>query len=470
MNSSQSKSHPQLIVDAIHGDIHLSDLEKRVIDTASFQRLRNLKQLQMSQIVYPNATHTRFAHSIGVLGIMKRVMEAVARDKFEVEKEQAEDIQLAGLLHDVGHYPYSHLMESIDDVELSEEFVEDRRAVDVTIQKYPNHVKLGELIVTRREDLLDVLGGPERARKVADLFTRKTLGPPQLTGLINSSLDMDRFDYLLRDSHAAGVPYGNIDLNYLLNNLRVSPKGLVGLSEKALPAAEQFLLARFFMHRTVYYHKTTYGMEQVCQQLLRRARDKNLFGVPCDGNAVERIVESEDFLDFADAYVDRIVAKAAVSDVPLLRTLASSILARRPPKLLKEVCSFVRTGDRHHAGAAFRQNCRHGLQELASDFKVPLEHFLVCRIRPIKLEKRGRWLEEQEIRELQPFESEEIVRVFMGDEEEPVSLVSVDHSIISHCSNLEFNIHRLYVVRDESISDEMLGKMQQEVENWDKES
>src|SRR5690606_19822254 len=115
---------PKLIVDSIHGDIRLSDEERRVIDTASFQRLRNLKQLGMGQVTYPGATHTRFAHSIGVLGIMARVTRE-AKESLGLTDDQVSDIRLAGLLHDVGHYPYSHLMEVIDNVVLTEDFVSD---------------------------------------------------------------------------------------------------------------------------------------------------------------------------------------------------------------------------------------------------------------------------------------------------------------------------------------------------------
>src|SRR5262245_207540 len=122
MASAQRPSSLKLIVDSVHGDIELSAIEKRVIDPASFQRLRNLKQLGMAQATYPNATHTRFAHSIGVLGIMQKITR-VAKQSLKLDDEAAEDIRLAGLLHDVGHYPYSHLMERIDKVQLTEEFL-----------------------------------------------------------------------------------------------------------------------------------------------------------------------------------------------------------------------------------------------------------------------------------------------------------------------------------------------------------
>ena len=130
-----------------------------------------------------------------------------------------------------------------------------------------------------------------------------------LSRLIHSSLDMDRLDYLLRDARACGTPYGEIDLEYLLSNIRVSPKGMIGIETKAAAAAEHFLLARFFMHRTVYFHKTTFALEEACRQLLRRCRNAQKHGVPLDGDAIKVLVKSRDLLGFTDSFVDRIVQR-----------------------------------------------------------------------------------------------------------------------------------------------------------------
>ncbi|MCX5643903.1 MAG: HD domain-containing protein [Phycisphaerae bacterium] len=154
-NCSDSSWSGKVITDPIHGVIHLTDREVKVVDTPSFQRLRGLKQLAMAQSVYPNATHTRFAHSIGALGMMIRILDAVARNKTDFSKEQKEDLRLAALLHDVGHYPYSHLLERIDSVKLTENEVDDgsqeERVISKTRDDYPSHEKLGEVIVTSAE-------------------------------------------------------------------------------------------------------------------------------------------------------------------------------------------------------------------------------------------------------------------------------------------------------------------------------
>src|SRR5271166_6274557 len=114
-----SSRKPKIVVDSVHGDICPSDLEWKIIDTPSFQRLRKLKQLQMSHFVYPNATHTRFAHSLGVLKVMQRILSHV-----KVGRRDAEDLRLAALMHDIGHYPYSHLLEGVDRVILTEEHLD----------------------------------------------------------------------------------------------------------------------------------------------------------------------------------------------------------------------------------------------------------------------------------------------------------------------------------------------------------
>ena len=126
--ASSIKTVPgKFLVDSIHGDVHLTEKEWRVIDTPSFQRLRNIKQLQMSHLTYPNATHTRFSHSIGTLAIMARVIQLAIDNGIKLTQSQQENLRLAALLHDIGHYPYSHLMEGIEKVVLIEEKIEEKK-------------------------------------------------------------------------------------------------------------------------------------------------------------------------------------------------------------------------------------------------------------------------------------------------------------------------------------------------------
>lgn len=471
--SSPEGAPGKLVVDSIHGDVHLSDQEWRVLDTLPFQRLRGLKQLGMGQVTYPNATHTRFAHSLGTLHIMTRILSAARANGYSMPALHEENLRLAALLHDVGHYPYSHLMERIDNVILTEEAVDGsrrkgrERPFDASHRGYPSHEELGAEIVTRQPDLVRAIGDRSRARQVADLFTRSAAADPQLSKLLHSSFDMDRLDYLQRDSRAAGVPYGNIDLNYLLNSLRVSPTRMVGVAEKALPAAEQFLLARFFMHKTVYYHKTTYAIEEACRQLLRRIRDQRLFGIPCAAEDVIQIVRSPDLANFTDSYVDQLIHKAMLKGNRVMKALALCIQSRRPPKLLKEVQVFEDAGHAsHHAGVAFIANARSSLKSLAKKYDIPLGQFLLCHTKPLKLEERGPLLTNEEARHLQPEEKDELIKVFVGSDAEPKSLVDIQHSLINACAGRFWQAFRLYVVYEGSDSGDVIKRLRADVRAW----
>jgi HD superfamily phosphohydrolase len=480
MASWRRDGSEKVVVDSIHGDIHLKEREIQVIDTASFQRLRKLKQLAMAQMVYPTATVSRFAHSIGALGTMIRILQAAKENGVEFEQEQEENLRLAALLHDVGHYPYSHLMEKVDWVELTEDRIaKPTHVIDAARSKYPSHEEVGRLIVTNQPDLLEAIGNEERAKAVADIFTRSGTAEPQLSKLIHSSFDIDRWDYLLRDSHATGVPYGKIDINYLLNNLRVSKGKVLGFEEKALAALEHFLLARFFMHRVVYYHKTTFGLEESCRQLLRRLRDRNdqRYGVPTDGEAIKAKVQAPETLSkFTDSFVDEIVRKATTDENEVVRELALSIQNRRPPALLKEVCICEETESQYHAGKTFVQNCRTKLRDLADEIKIPLGQFLLCEpsVAVIKVPQEKTYgqvvkLTAEDIKKKAHEEEEQDIKIFKGDEDEPISLMDIEYSLVVKYAKYSLQLFRLYVVYEEDNKDSIISQLHETIKDWDKE-
>lgn len=481
MASLHPEKDGKVITDSIHGDIHLTDLEIRVIDTASFQRLRSLKQLAMAHTVYPTATHTRFSHSVGALGMTIKIIERARENKVSVTEDLEEVLRLAALLHDVGHYPYSHLMERTDRVKLTEEEVEGGppvpKAIDVQRVKYPEHEEIGKLIVTSQQDLIDVLGGKTKAEEVADTFTRAITADPQLSKFIHSSFDIDRCDYLLRDSYATGVPYGHIDINYLLNNVRVSPEKVVGFSAKALSAIEHFLLARFFMHKVVYYHKTTYALEEACRQLLRRLRDKddNPYNIPVDGEAIKDLVRSKRLHTFTDAFVDNIVQEAAKDSDTVISALAKAIQKRQPPKLLKEVPVYEESKQKYHPGRTFYQNCVNRLAQLAKEFGHPLGLFLLCES-PVSIIKPPQQHRVSEMSSLSSTgiqteihkEEGEDIKIFREGEQEPISLFDIPYSIVTKHSDYSFQWFRLYVVWEEDRDSDGIEKLREKVKDWDK--
>jgi len=478
MASSRSSRTGKTINDAIHGDIHLTDREIRVIDTITFQRLRRLKQLAMAQLVYPTATHTRFAHSIGALGTMIRILEVAKKNRIKFDKEQKENLRLAALLHDIGHYPYSHLMEKVDKVKLSEEQIgEQKQVLDAQKTEYPEHDEVGRLIVTGQEDLVEVIGSKERAQKISNLLGRgSSREDQQINKLIHSSVDVDRMDYLLRDSHGTGVPYGRIDINYLLNNLKISSEGVVGFEEKALPAVEHFLLSRFYMYLAVYYHKTIYGFEEMCRQMLRRLRDRDgeHYDVPTDGKEVKDLITSEKLNTFTDAFVDDILQKAADDRDGAIQRLAKAIQNRWPPVLLKEVQICEERGKQHHAGKAFKDKCNYELKQLSKKFGIPIEQFLPCQtptsyvvkyperypigqMDSIPVEERRQKAEEDE---------EADIKIFKANSDEPVSLYNIDYSLVAKYAKYYYQAFRLYVVYEGKDKIKMVKRLKQEINKW----
>ena len=461
----------RIVIDNIHGDIELSDTEWQVVNTATFQRLRSLKQLGMGHLVYPNATHTRFAHSLGVFKIMSRIVERLSCNGGpQLSTEEHDNLRLAALLHDIGHYPYSHLMERVDWVKLTEEVVEgapEQRTLPPNRPLYPDHEALGRHILENQQDICDAIGGKERARIIGELFSRTQATNQQLSKLIHSSLDMDRLDYLLRDSRAAGVPYGEIDLNYILNNIRISPKGVLGVEGKALAAAEHFLLARQFMHRVVYYHKTTYAFEEACRQLLRRMKDSGEFDIIADGDDVRTIAAGPKLSTFTDSYVDSHIQNAAQYDRdPVIVELAQCIRSRRPPKLLLEVSGLHDKGTNNlNRIDFFRSRCHDKLAALASKYRLHLGQFLMGGPKPIKVEERGALLTMQEARGLKAEEREELIKVFQPGKDEPTSIVEVSDSLIGLLSGHHFGIFRLYLV-DSTDNEIRFQQIKAEVKKW----
>jgi len=481
MASSQDNYPNRFIVDSIHGDIHLTEREWGVVDTASFQRLRHIKQLQMGQVTYPNATHTRFVHCLGTLRIMQRVLAAAKVHGIDLDADEHENLRLAALLHDVGHYPYSHLLEGVDNVDLLEERIRppdaDRKQTLDLEQKairYPSHVSVGVLVVTKQPDMLDAIGGEVRAKQVADLFSGEEIANKKVSRLISSSWDLDRFDYLQRDSYATGLPYGRIDLNYLLNSLRGNSEGEIGVHERAIPAVEHFLLARYFMHRTVYYHRTTWAVEEACRQLLRRLRDQKKYGVPEDGKEIETIVTSEKIHTFTDSYVDSIVRQAISDPDDVIQSLAWSIQSRNPPKLLKEICVFSDKAETVHRGAIFRGRCLRDLAGVADTKGIPLGRLLFCELKPITVEKGVSRFTASEY-ENAPSEAlrqsirdeNEIVRVFVEGSDSPKSLLEIDYSIIQKLAGQVFRTYRLYFVPSRTDKVSPVEDLRALVRNWD---
>lgn len=448
----------KIICDPVHGEIPLSQLEQQLVDTPSFQRLRNLKQLGLASLVYPNATHTRFAHSLGVFRIMSRVIDLlVGKGHFDEDDQRV--IRIAALLHDIGHYPYSHLMEFIDgDKEYRPNLLvkESSLASQQTERvRYPKHEKMGELIISQRDDIKHVLKEADLdPDEIASIICGQHQNPAY-NRLMHSSLDMDRMDYLVRDSLATGVPYGKIDLDYLLSNLDVVTEEIEGqesvdiiLSKKAATAAEHFLIARYFMHKVVYFHKTTFGFEALVRTILYLMREQGL--IYKDGEEIEKLITDDSkFLNFHDGYVDSAIRKQAESnDDSPLSELCRLLRSRTPPKLIHQV-AVLREGaqGQHPEYALFRKDKIEKVKKLAEKHSIPEEFWIWEELpKDVSFEALGPFISLSQVKDLRPDETAELIRIQQGDGSIK-KLVDDQHSIIHHLSKLRLQMSRLYLAK-----------------------
>ena len=213
------------IRDSIHGDLHLNDFELEILDTVEMQRLRRIKQLGFTNLIYPGANHTRFEHSIGTLFLADKLAKRLG---FDSEIQQL--LRICGLLHDIGHAPFSHVTE---------------RAL-----KHKHETVTKQII--KNSSITDKLSQKFDPKLVMNIVDGKT----SYGKIISGDLDVDRMDYLKRDSYYTGVAYGVIDTERLIYSLTYDNNELL-LSSKGVQAAESTLLARYFMYPTVYQHHTT---------------------------------------------------------------------------------------------------------------------------------------------------------------------------------------------------------------------
>jgi HD superfamily phosphohydrolase len=228
----------EVIRDPLWDNIRLDRTAVAALDTPTVQRLRYVRQLGHAFLVYPGATHTRFEHALGAYHLTRKALASL-EERGELACVAEEDrlaVRLAALLHDIGHYPFSHALEEAG---------------------FPSHEKLGVAKLDRGElgERLREAGGADFPARVGALITKQS--PSPLQGLISGSLDLDKIDYLSRDAFMCGVPYGTVDVERLLASLTLVDAGErseVGVHEKGVSALESLLFAKYQMYRNVYWH------------------------------------------------------------------------------------------------------------------------------------------------------------------------------------------------------------------------
>lgn len=242
------KTKLKIFNDPIYGFITIpSDRIFKIIAHPYFQRLRRISQMGMSYLVYPGAHHTRFHHALGGLHLMQQAIEILRFKGITINEEEEEALQIAILLHDIGHGPFSHAMEH-------------------SIVEGVSHECISLLFMKQMNAEFN------QSLTLAIAIFQGTYHRKFMNQLVSSQLDMDRLDYLKRDSFYTGVPEGNINSERIITMLNVVDDHLV-IEEKGIYSVEKFLVARRLMYWQVYLHKTGVAAEQLLIRVLKRAKE-----------------------------------------------------------------------------------------------------------------------------------------------------------------------------------------------------
>ncbi len=267
--------HAKHIRDPVFGYIGITEIEKNIIDTFPVQRLRGIKQLSVSNIAYPGGNHSRFSHALGTMHIAGKIIESLKGEK-EAPPENWQLVRLAGLLHDIGHGPFSHSSESVLSTHLG-----------------LSHEELGKKVITESKLADEIKAQGYDPEELGELIFGEPEKEKYLKQIITSQFDADKMDFLLRDSYFTGVEYGRIDINRLIHSMEIM-EGNIAINKKALSALETFIIARYEMFLNVYYHHSVRAAEIMLRKAMNHAR--RFLGLTT-------FDDIEEFLQLDDAHV-----------------------------------------------------------------------------------------------------------------------------------------------------------------------
>ncbi|MBI4257955.1 MAG: HD domain-containing protein [Thaumarchaeota archaeon] len=327
------------IRDPVHGYIYATDVEKDVIDSHVFQRMRRIRQLSGAHLTYPGAQHTRFEHMTGTMHLAGLTAQSLL-SKGELKDDDVQQLRLAALLHDVGHGPFSHLFEEV-----------------MTEKNGLTHEDMTTKIVKESEvgDILQKYGfDKETMSSFAIGFSPKK--PQFMNEVIGGGLSVDIMDYLLRDSYFTGVEYGKVDIHRVLNSLEVVEKRLA-LNHAALYAFEALMIARYEMFKAVYFHRTVRAAEVMLIKALSLA-DSHM--------GLTDVSDLNKYLSMTDEVVLNKLTELKTqgsSDLKRAKQLAEDVRDRRLFKCVFERVLHRRDQDRFMARIFAQKRVRDGLAD-----------------------------------------------------------------------------------------------------------
>ena len=440
------------IADPVHGTVGLSRPEVDLLSTQAFQRLRNIKHLGLAHFVFPGADYSRLSHCIGVCHVTGRILDSlISSGDTKIDKIEYQHYRLAGLLHDIGHFPLSHAFEEAvsdyyKDSQTSLSLLQSGNSVpqianqQLTSDEPPDHEGVGKLLLENDAEIKYVLQKHGIvSSKIYSIFAREE--PPRFANLISSDLDADRIDYLLRTAHHTGLPYGSVDIEYILSQLHVDNQDRICLTPKAIHTAEHFLLSRYFDYQQINFHKTVAAFEEVLKDLVVYLLKTNALN--CSKSGIETMINSGNWHRFDDSYVLQSIRRLELNNLDtVVKTKVDSLLRRVPPKLIGSV-EFI--GDRNNGGE-HRRNVR-DLKRISNDLS---EQFGIARELIYVWDSKGRPLTKvgslAPVSMLSPDEDDLEQSIRIKDRDGSTPIVNVARSLMSILAQKALYTARLYVL------------------------
>lgn len=317
------------ILDNVHGFIEYTGVEKAIMNTLLFKRLQSIKQLSIANWIFPGSEHTRYIHSLGVMHIADKMAQQVGI----IDEKERQIIRLAGLLHDIGHYPLSHVCETPYKKDLinydetvfcqsvnmnAKNFIDNFSAsIEKEFMKESmegHHEAVGAAVIRRSKEIHDIISeecGERAIDIICDMITgnvKSSTTNPLWVQILHSEIDADGIDYMLRDAAFAGTGFGSFEMNQLILCLEkriYEGKEILCVNEKGIAAADQYLINKFFSYSQVVFNKHITNLEWMSETIVEWMKEqKTLF--PGKDTLLERWVNKEgnfsNYLDFTDNF------------------------------------------------------------------------------------------------------------------------------------------------------------------------